>query len=84
MPHCSVDRETLILRLTPEWIHRDQNRANICVDFRVGPPFLKIFIDAFIADGGQQGHIVNSDLLLLEPFLPVCLSMIFQSTSQSY
>jgi hypothetical protein len=34
---------------------------------------LEIVIDAFVADRGEQCHICNSNLFLLEAFLPIRL-----------
>lgn len=58
---------------TFEWIDRYQHSTNIRVDFCVRPPLLKIIVDAFVADCGQEGHICHSDLLLLEALLPISL-----------
>ena len=59
---------------TSERVDRYQHRANVRVDVSILPPFLQILIDALVADLGQQRHVGDTHLLLLEPLLPVGLT----------
>ena len=58
---------------TSKWIHGDQNTTDVGIDFAISPAFLEVVVDAFIADGCEEGHIGHADLLLFEAFFPICL-----------
>ena len=58
---------------TSEWIDRYQYRTDICVDLGICPSFLEVLVHTFVADSCQKGHVGNSDLFLLESFLPIGL-----------
>jgi hypothetical protein len=59
---------------TSEWVDRDEHGANVSVNLGVGPSFLEILVDALVADSGEQRHIGDPDLLLLEALLPIRLA----------
>lgn len=40
------------VNVTSEWVHGNQDSPDICVDLGICPPFLKVVVDAFIADSG--------------------------------
>ncbi len=59
--------------LTSEWVDRNQDRANVSVNLRIGPSLLQVVVDTLVADSREQCHIGDPNLLLLEAFLPIRL-----------
>lgn len=58
---------------TSKWVHGYENGSNVGVYLPVCPPFLQILVYTVIADLGQQRHVRDANLLLLEALFPVCL-----------
>lgn len=58
---------------TAKRVDRYQHCADIGIYLAARPPLLKVLIDALVADRGQQSHIRDSYLFLLESLFPVGL-----------
>ena len=58
---------------TSKGIHGNKDTTNVGIDVSILPAFLQILIDALITDLGQESHIGNADLFLLEALFPVRL-----------
>ena len=65
---------SMVVKLTSERIYGYQDTSNIRVDLPISPSLLQVLVYAFVADGGEEGHVGHSDLFLLETFLPVRLA----------